>query len=309
MKYFPIVLLLTIITFLSACKQNNNAEVPKVSPQLIDSNKFSYYPDSSLNYLTANVLVNGKFPGKFILDNGTHPDDKISYTIDFARKYLLKDTSLLTQIYFANDSVTTISFGGVKDTTVGCNLGSLPRVPVFPYDGLIGLGVLKNYILEVNYDKNYFKLHHNFSYDSTSFSKIVLDKGGMCPELHVDFFSGNRSYNFQVSLDLGLEGDGFLFMESAANDISINKEDIVQNGEMNFNGTAGASGKAIKYIFDSVRISGQVLKNTPSSLVVSGTGRLSDNSVAFGNGILRKFGLIFIDFKNNLLYLPKTIRQ
>ena len=121
-----IKLLLYLSILIWGCQSNKkhseNAEIIKNK----DVKKFPFDSDKS-PLLFVDVKVNYKYPATFIIDNGTDENRQITIGRDFLRKYLIKDSSFLSEIRFTNDSIPNVSFDSFFIRSEHTAIFSLPK--------------------------------------------------------------------------------------------------------------------------------------------------------------------------------------
>lgn len=288
-----------------ACNPKANDTTRDIKQVFSSERKFSFDLEKS-SLLTLNVLINGKYPANFIIDNGTVKDEKVVYNREFARKFLLKDTSFISEIHFQRDSISKISFGQYSINCTENPVSSLPQPKGLKYDGIIGLGILKDYLLEVNYQEKYFSFHTPFVPDTTLFTKLQLQKKALCPELEVKFCKKGKFYSHKALLDMGFAKKGFLWGGMATKQISVLSNEFMNFRKEGIKMINGMSASTAVVIFDSVVLfNNKILRSSLSEVVQSGSGFAMSNQIWFGHDVLKNFGKVYFDFNNDIIYLPK----
>lgn len=83
-----IILLLAIVLIFGSCK-DKSGEIPikSVLDSNFDDRRFPYDPEKN-PLMFMDVLIQGKHPTTFVVDNGLSKEDKIVFNREFARKNL-----------------------------------------------------------------------------------------------------------------------------------------------------------------------------------------------------------------------------
>ena len=135
-----------------------------------------------------------------------------------------------------------------------------------------------------------------------------MNKKAVCPEIKATFYKNGTLHNHTALLDLGFNGESFFWGGKATNQLpSTFKLEITNIKKNGIKMIENMNGSTADIIFDSVRLfDNQILKNSEGTIIQSGNGLLMSNQVWFGNGILKKFGKVYFDFKNNIIYVPRS---
>jgi len=302
--------LLWFLIFFNACKSQNNSDNRRINDvvPIVHQKKVFFDADVS-NLMTVHALVNKTDSAIFILDNGTMDN----YCIIFDKKYALNKNLITTgdprEINKFQDSAKLdIQFGHYNFMSTNNRIMDLPVSEKIAFDGLLGMGFLKNYILEIDYHNDFFKLDTVFSLDAKNYHEIQLEKSGMFLKMPVVFYINGRAISKTCILDLGLGGDGFFWGTGAVQALPGNLIDTLSLKMSSKITVTGETVHITNFTFDSVQLfHDAILLNVDGLLSFSEKGITSSNWVLFGNSILKKFGRVFIDFRKNKLYLSKTI--
>lgn len=111
------------------------------------------------------------------MDNSTSDDDMIIFDEAFAlQKNLVPNSNPGAIRTFQDFSLITLSFGSFILNSNANRIMKLPKKKGFEYSGIIGLGFLKKYIIEINYSKNIFLIYSTLPIDTSKYSTIDLEK-------------------------------------------------------------------------------------------------------------------------------------
>lgn len=310
MKKIIVILLnstITVILILLSCKsQITNKHEGRF--QKNDNNKkiFQYNLDKT-NWLTVDAIINGKDTGIFVLDNNTRAIDLFHFDLNFAlQKGLISNNYGESIKQFQDTSFINLSFGTFNINSRGNGIGNLPHSENIDYAGIIGLGFLKNYIVEISYIENYFCIDSTLSIDTFLYQPIIL-KQKAYNYIPIEFYTNGKKYLKNAILDIGYAGDGFFWGGGAGKDLigpnfdssRIEKKITTMSGEINH---------YMPFQFDSISIPGSLTLSTiPSRISLNQNGLSGSDVVLFGNSFLKRFKKIYIDFRTNKLYLPRHL--
>ncbi|RYY66863.1 MAG: hypothetical protein EOO13_15270, partial [Chitinophagaceae bacterium] len=259
MNYFYFLL----IALFCSCKNNAVNEKKNPNNNVKNVKQFPYDPQVS-RVITIHVLVNEKYAASFLIDNGTAESDEIILDRKFVRKYLLPDSSYLSEIRFQKDSTTTVQFDSFFIKTNRTSVLALPQSKTTQYNGIIGLGFLKKYLIEINYAGGYFSFHTPFVPDTVLYEPFKMNKNGICPELTTSFYLNNNRIESPVFLDLGNGRNNFLWGAKAVEKIRKFKNPVVSLEQMDTaKMVGGMMGFTSEFIFDSAKISEKIKFTSP----------------------------------------------
>lgn len=172
----------------------------------------------------------------------------------------------------------------------------------------LGSGFLHKYMMEIDYQHQYFVLDSTIEIDGTQFNSVNLVNNGAYWIAPVQFFKDGQLYEYDAVLDLGNESEGFFWRGGVAKPLSS----LFKFAPTPISKTT-AAGELVsgvgKAFFDSVAISSFRISNVPVATSVSNGGISGSNLVLFGSGFLKHFGKVYIDFRNGILYLPDKLRN
>jgi len=270
------------------------------------------------NHIYVKTVTDG-VPGTLIFDTGAY---NLSLDSLYYQNHVFPYFDLVKyRVGGAGDAMVTIDIirdivhFSVADTSFITRL-----VPIYSLkpslgdyvDGMIGLKFFLNEVLEVNYEKEYYKTYASISEKFKDFeaakkngwSKIHLIKQDKKILIPVEVCVNDSIYftkNFV--LDLG-----------SGNQVSINSPiaveyDLVNNIEdqlVFYSNHDGIGGGAVSYTFNgaSIKIGDYKINDVPMSYSKNKSGGLSvtDWAGLLGNGIYSKFN-ICLDFNNLDLYI------
>lgn len=295
---------------LFACNNlNSGQEMSGAKSGATSENKFLLHPNRA-NWLFVNAVINGVDSCILVLDNNTVKNDKIIFDMEFAKeKHWITDNGASVR-RFMDSTTLSVNIGKIQFVSdPGSNrIMALPKKEGFRYMGILGSGFLHKYILEIDYQHQYFVLDSTIEIDGTQFDSVNLINNGAYWVTPVQFFKDGQLYEYDAVLDLGNETEGFFWGGGVAKPLSnlfkfalapISK--TTATGEL-----VSGVGKAL---FDSVVISSFWISNVPVTTFVSNGGISGSNLVLFGSGFLERFGKVYIDFRNGILYLPDKLRN
>lgn len=278
-------------------------------PGATSENKFLLH-QSRANWLFVNAVINGVDTCILVLDNNTVKNDKIIFDQEFAKeKHWITDNGASVR-RFMDSTTLSVNIGKIQFVSGpdSNRIMALPPKKGFRYMGILGSGFLHKYIMEIDYQHQYFVLDSTIEIDGTQFDSVNLINNGAYWVTPVQFFKDGQLYEYDAVLDLGNESEGFFWGGGVAKPLSslfkftpspISK--TTATGEL-----VSDVGKAL---FDSIGISSFRISNVPVTTSVSNEGISGSNLVLFGSGFLKRFGKVYIDFRNGILYLPDKLRN
>jgi hypothetical protein len=172
-------------------------------------------------------------------------------------------------------------------------------------DGIIGWKYFSDKVLEINYEKEYIKIHRNISSVNISEYKRILlkqKKNKFFIPLQI-ILNNTTKIGGKFLLDIGSGGDISLTSPIAK---KYNLDKIIRNKVKYYTNYGGVGGKSSSYHFiaDTLQIADFILEKVTMKYSIDKSGALSSDkhSGLIGNGILERFDII-IDFKENHLYI------
>ncbi|WP_324720580.1 retropepsin-like aspartic protease [Salinimicrobium sp. HB62] len=181
------------------------------------------------------------------------------------------------------------------------NINFSPRLGV-PVHGIIGYDLFKDFIVEINYSRNFFRLHDpdRFKKRLRGYSRLPLQFHQEKPYVEVDVEIDGMEARANLLLDNGLSDALWLFPDD-------DKIHVPEKTYTDFLGM-GLLGDVIgeRGLVGSIKIGEEVLENIPASfpdsLSVQDLKTYRARNGSIGAETLRRFHLIF-DYKNQSLYL------
>ena len=202
-------------------------------------------------------------------------------------------------------NLVKFDFGDLNYTTKIVPILSLKTILGDFADGIIGLDYFSNKALEINYQRNYIKIHDKT--DSLllfQYTKIQCEN--IKKKLYVPLsfkINDNITISGKFILDLGC-GGSVLLTRPVALKYKLNKN--IKNKVRYYTKYGGVGGESESYTFiaKSIDIGGYKLKHFEADYSTDKSGALSSTKHAglLGNEILERFDLI-IDFTTSCLYI------
>jgi hypothetical protein len=125
-------------------------------------------------------------------------------------------------------------------------------------------------------------------------------------KIPIEFFINGKIIKKACFLDLGYGGEGFFWGAGAVKSLPANQIDASSLARSSKATVTGEVLSTAHFNFDSAIIFREAkIINSQATLSFSKNGVSSSNWVLFGNGILKKFGKVFIDFRTNKLFLRR----
>jgi hypothetical protein len=296
----------------AACHQQSNVApkgiLPNVTSALSDTIHFEEL--TGKHWIVINTIFQDSIPAKLIVDNGT----KWVIYLDQAfaiQKRLISDS---TEEKKYQEQRLPFRINHIRDTAVNTIIFDLKGIVGKVPDGLLGHDFLAKYIVEINYKKRYLFLHNGASFQPPNgFLSIPMRKNSPKDtkrKIQLSFFlKGGKRIQDEAVLDLG-QGSNELFFAGGA----TRKHDLLQfvkGQEPKVLGRYVTSEENFGYEIqtDSIHLGGVSIKNVRASLSTSTTGISGADMISFGNGLLRNFGVVFLDLSNNKLFLPSCQMQ
>jgi hypothetical protein len=310
MKKAVIVILLHAMTFFTSCENGNVRKLNEKSNYNTTAGIYIPFSDTlSSNHIILKATVNNK-PAYLLLDNGTMPNEYLILFKPFAARAQIIDTLKPFRIEadrIANSSVL-LSLSGLEDSiknTVIKQLHMLTAQKNVP-DGILGMGFLKRYIVEINYEMRYLQLHDTASYKVPNKYKEVTFKPpytGPFRQLDAEFCIGHKSIKESISIDIGLGVDGFFFGLPKY----LKYQHMLQsslNGNISESYFVFSKSKNMNIVIDSVHIAGKTVKHIPATVEIESSA--SYDAILFGNNVLQRFKKVYFNFAANKIYLPEN---
>ncbi len=181
------------------------------------------------------------------------------------------------------------------------NINFSPRLGV-PVHGIIGYDLFKDFVVEINYSRKFFRLHDpaQFNKKLRRYSRLPLQFNQDKPYVEADVEIEGRESRATLLLDNGLSDALWLFPDDKQ--ISVPEKTYTDYLGMGLLGdVAGERG-----IIGSIKIGEEVLENVPASfpdsLSVQDLKTYRARNGSIGAETMRRFHLIF-DYQNQNLYI------
>lgn len=176
-----------------------------------------------------------------------------------------------------------------------------PRLGV-PVHGIIGYDLFKDFIVEINYSRKFFRLHDSDRFDKRlkRYGRLPLQFNQDKPYIEVDVEIEGKESRATLLLDNGLSDALWLFPDEK----QIQVPEKTYSDYLGMGLLGDVSGQ--RGLIRSLKIGEEVLENVPASfpdsLSVQDLKTYRARNGSIGAEIMRRFHLIF-DYKNQNLYL------
>lgn len=267
-----------------------------------------------------HIYVKGKVnnvEGNFVFDTGA--DNLYFDSLFYDKSHFSYDSIAIAKLPGAGTGMQTVE---VILNSVDFNSGEIDYktnvVPIMSLktilgdfaDGILGLDYFSDKVLEINYQKNYMKVHHEIdSLTYIEYSKIQCQKIGN--KLFVPLtvhINDSISISEIFTLDLGSGGS-----------VSITSPVALKNGfdkciskkvkyHTKYGGVGGES-ESYGFYAKSIEVGGYKLSHFGADYSLDKSGALASTKHAglLGNDVLERFDVI-IDFKSSCLYLKPNAK-
>lgn len=181
------------------------------------------------------------------------------------------------------------------------NINFSPRLGV-PVHGIIGYDLFKDFVVEINYPRNFFRLHdpERFSKKLKRYDKLSLEFFQDKPYATVDLEIGGKTSTATLLLDNGLSDAIWLFPDGEK--IEVPKNSFSDYLGMGLLGDVVGERAVIKTLTWGKMVLENVPASFPDSLSVEGLKTYHARNGSIGAETMRRFHLIF-DYRNNDLYI------
>lgn len=311
-------LVLLLLIFFFGC--NNPA--PKFYPK----QEYKSYSDTltikiSGNLLIANVFINDSIRGNFIFDTGSHSALLFDSAFVIQKKLIKLDTNLTDKkMKWINYSAEINKFaknpikykiGTTIDTSRNNPIFNLHRIIGNDAQGLIGMEFFKKHLVEIDYENEKMILHKSNFFETDEIFDTVkiypVDKQELLFKINVTFNPGQGFIPFSEDciLDLGVGGSVIPISTRTVNKYNLLKlnglnpikRDIKLFTREN---VSGFNGKFQSIDFGKFKIDSPAVE-----LLTTKVGMSANFAPLIGNYVFKKYGRIFLDFKNHTIYIPR----
>ena len=277
---------------------------------------------SSLLY-AQNIPVDS-IPFKLEKDNRIYTyckvneSDTLYFLIDTGASDMVINSEIISKVDMSfSSSVENIGATGkntVKASTENIFLWGNQKIKntmfiAIPYpnekwDGVIGLSILKQYVVEVNYDLMLIYLYDKNSFQTPNSDKLKINYSHNVPIIELDIETiDNNTHTLKLELDTGSDR----IMDISTRYVNSSKLLNVYKSAFatsTITSSDGNSGIIYNVYFPKVKLSGLELYKIPGGLSQVQFGIMNTNEIdgIIGNWFLKRFNMT-LDFKNDYLYL------
>jgi hypothetical protein len=174
------------------------------------------------------------------------------------------------------------------------------------WDGVLGMSILKKYIVAINYDTNLISLYSLNDYQPLGSEGVKIAYNQNVPFIDVEIETIDKKKRI-LSLELDTGSDRIIDISTSY----VNKNELLNVYTMSFattkvTGSADGNNDGVIYnvYFPKVKIGEFETYKIPGGVAQIQNGMMNINGVdgVIGNWFLKRFNLTF-DFKNHYLYL------
>lgn len=297
------------LVLISACGQSNHSTSDAIRRGHISITNDTIPLKNAIgkNWIVINAVLDDSINAKLVLDNGTKWMVYLDKTFAL-EKGLIKSSSASEVDRFRKVKLP-FEVGLLKDTAINTILFGLKELVGEEPDGLLGADFIKKYVLELNYKNKYLIFHdsHKFTPPPT-FTRLSMtsrSKGAKRGEIDLKlFFNGGNIINEKVTLDLGKGSDGLFLGGGFVRKHNLLK--LVNSKELKSFGKFVSQEDNMGYelVLDSVQFGTSTINNVTAQLSISRAGQSGTDIATFGNSLLSKLEVVFIDLAGNRLYIP-----
>lgn len=277
-------------------------------------NKPLVLPMDYSSHILIKGKINGEYAANLLFDTGADGlllDEEYfngtGITINRSQRAQLPGAGTTPQMITVLLDRTEVKFDTITFVPRYVPLMNLRGIVGEKADGIIGPDFLRNYLTEIDYEKNEIRLYLDQDIKK-GYDSLVLEVISNRYYLPVTIKASNKVLiKGKCQLDVG--SGGTIYMTSPTAGKYKLKENISKKMKY-FNVSGGAGGRVEGYHFRApeITIGKTVLKEVPMDWSTDTVGALSKSSHngLLGNEILERFKLI-VDFKRGVLYLkPKS---
>lgn len=245
---------------------------------------------------SALVRTAGWIDKKYYPDSGSARDKRIK-AINGMNEFMAKNFNITVgQLNYTSSFPTVFNIRRITDNRA---------------DGIIGLAFIKNYILEINYEKRFVVFHKpDFFTKPLDAIKIPVEyKGAGFLFTHMNFKINDKlSLDKKVVIDLGYSPRNIGWGTYAVNSNNLLKNIVnktaykpVRNKTMTGELLTGYTA-AIK----AISLDNKIMIDTPKLLLHTSTSGVSSNNIiCVGNYIFSRYKRVYFDMNGRMLYIIK----
>lgn len=259
------------------------------------------------NIILMRVSVNGSKPLKFIFDTGASAS---MINSPRARELGLKSVGQASG-NATGGPITVSIIKGVSLSVPGATVSNqtvysmaLPAPSGFEFDGIIGYDFIKEFVVEIDYQKKTMNLHSPRTYRYSGKGKVVplLLTHRETPLVRTKIALEGRA-PFEAKLELDTGGDGTIYINSPF----VKRRALLTALPQAVGDVGRGAGGEYQRLLGSaktVQVGPFILANPPVvlSLATEGSSASEDNDGLIGGEILRRFKLI-IDYSRSRMIL------
>lgn len=172
------------------------------------------------------------------------------------------------------------------------------------WDGVLGLSLLKQFVVRIDYKTMLIYLYDKNTYESLNDNRLKINYAHKIPIVEVKIKTiDNKTHNLRLELDTG--SDRIIDISTTY----VNSHRLLDIYPTAFatstiTSSDGNTGTILNNYFPKVTISDFELYNIPGGLAQINFGIMNTNEIdgVIGNWFLKRFN-VTLDFKNNYLYL------
>lgn len=270
------------------------------------------------NLIFIPIKVNG-ITLNFLLDSGIEETILFSMEnkkeVDFfnTEKILIRGLGSESPVEALKSNKNTLEISGLKSVNhllyvvldQNFNLSNHVGIPV---NGIIGYPLLKNNLLEINYEKKRVTIHRDAKKIRDKINKkfqrvpIVVEK--LKPYVMGEIIVKTAQFPVKLLVDLGNSDAIWLFQNNSKN-IEIPDKNFEEYLGKGFSGDVeGKRAQIKKFSMSKFEFNNPVIA-FPDTLSVNKISMVKDRSGSVGAEILRRFEVVF-DYPNQIMYLKKN---
>ena len=176
--------------------------------------------------------------------------------------------------------------------------------PGAKWDGVLGLSLMKQFVVEINYSDKRIYLYDKRSYNNPSANRLKISYAHGVPVVPVSVKTADEKTR-ELRLELDTGSDRVLDLNTSY----VNQHNLLAIYPRPFakstvSGSDGNTGTILEDYFTQVNLSNFELYRIPGGLAQIPFGIMNSTEIdgVLGNLLLKRFNLIF-DFERNYLYL------
>jgi hypothetical protein len=194
-----------------------------------------------------------------------------------------------------------LTFGSIEIDSI--NLLAIPYSED-SFDGVFGSNTMKDYIIEIDYDKKdiHFYSPKNYIYNTKYHSRYKLKNIEGVFTTKASVIIKKKKYTGYFEFDTGGD-DGLIISSSFEKKHNFEKE-LKTVAITTMVGSNGIESKSPIVVFPEIKLGKKYFYRSPALISVAESGILANNDLAgiFGNGFLKRFNMI-LDIQHKQLFL------